>query len=633
MKRFTQTRRIRLLALGGGCVLSLGLAGCARDGVKMAEADPNAQSAAEERAADAVARSREALADQERRAKSFRLPIPGTKQVSVEKSKEPVAAAGETKPSLSERLLGGRLSNGLFAKKETAEKGIPDDPFLASGEKSPKAKEAAKKTAVAKNDALDRFLKEQEPISSDRRASVVSYEESAEDEAAAPTKKAVARKSSVESSTSAAERKTAKTSETAKAAIARKPATDRTVAKLEPKKSAARPFPAAGQSPIESKAADTKSTADSTKFVSREFPKDADRTVAKSESKAEPKANLTLKAKQHPLAAQSAVSKAAPPVAADKTGAKIAQLMEQSKAAADEQKYSEALKHAAEAQKLASTSQYRFKKGEEQPAELVAWLATQIDQQSMDASDATEVATRAKPKADSPFATASFSNELGGDPTHHAALDPAPKKSESTLTITEGQRSRKASAAAGIVTPPAWPVLSAPEFQQSDELWQAAAVTADHHERLDANAALRRPMVAHATINAVESNPAPAKPKAKATPSPWTPEEPKADIVIAAAPVEKAPLVELGTPTAAMPEQFATLVASDTSTAATSSRRIAPPPLAISGDVSVAAANDSDDPKASSGGSGRAGWYVAIGLAVATLLVAFRRRIYGGNAT
>jgi len=600
-------------------MLSLGLAGCAREALDVAKDDPNAQSAAEERAADAVARSREALADQDRRAKAFHLPNPITRASAEKKTKGATLAAEEPKPSLSERLLGGRLTKGLFDRKSSSDKELSDDPFVAGDEKSEKTREAAKKSPSASDDALDKFLREQEPVTARKRASVVNYEEAAEDTEAEAPKKTLARKPGTQSEKAsfvdrklASDQPASAKSPTDKRVAAKTPATaEKIVAKAEPKKSAARPFPTANLLNEEPSAVRT---------VSRESPP-VERAIAKST----PKSTTTLKPKQHPLAARTESAEARPSSAQSaKVGAKIANLMGQSRTAAEEQRFSEALKLAAEAQRLAAANRYSFKKGEDQPVELMAWLAVQMEESAdEDASAKTSIA-KSKVEGQSPFATASWSNDADFAAEPVVARDPQPASIRNSLTITEGRRSGSIARERTTVNPPAWPMLTSQEFQKSDELWQPVTITADHLERADSKAAIQRPLIAHATINAVEPQPEPQ--------SPWESQPAKAETIAATTPAA-APLVELGNPTTTMPEKFVSLVASDASNPATSSRRIAPPPLAISSDSAVAAETETADLSVSSGGSGRAVWYVVLGAILTGILIGFRRKIYGGKAS
>ncbi|MBX3443219.1 MAG: hypothetical protein KF774_12505 [Planctomyces sp.] len=656
MLRTLDRKRLWSAALGGVCLAGLGIQGCSRNAVDLGREDAQARSAAEERAAAAVQRSKQdLLAQEERTRKSATGKGEANERLASVSTQPEVITASAEKPSRFGNGWKGltRTEGGLalFRKKPAPKDKDGGDPFLQSD---------AKDSSVAANKSVDEFLQEQRPVAIDRRTPVAanpSTKAEPQAESREPLADPLLARSQqrvvVKPSPGAEEPKTAP------AGRPQKSDKDRLLEELlaemdagapsaPPAKSKARPFP-----PMESPETDEESALlaavppkRSSSNPLAEKPPVAQRAAQPAPAEhplIETETQADFEPEPVELASADRRSPASRRGAVDDVGRQISKLLDNAREAADNDDYPQALQLAAEAQRIAARSSYEFPPGTEQPIELVGRLAEEMASRPATEEPRSAVATT-NDAARPPFSKVAWSR-----PEEQLrdidAFGAKPSASEPAIARMPDQRQR---AGGRRRNDPQWPAITSVAFEQSDELWQSAepdvaeldsgtssgdvgrdVAFASNVTRAAAEAAGEAlgeeapPFVpaGNAGFGIVAAREFPTLERGLVEPEPWSPRDTPA---VAPPPPLEGPFVELGMPTPISPDE--TIVAA--ASRRTSRKPLTPPALSIDGGFDDAATLEEGGRKARRVTGGRTGWYVIFGFIVIVGTALFRRKFY-----
>ncbi len=492
MRQSHNWRKPRALALGGACLVGLGVQGCAREtGLDLAKQDARTDSAITERANEAILRSKQELAGVQ------------TGKGAAAGSVAATEAGGDERPALASRWRTPFKGAGNLLRRKPEEPA--EDPFLAhsedavapaggssiaalADEQSPAAASSAaartvstdrlateRKVAMAEtppaaarskpvmsNDsraALDEFLKSQEPVTVDDRALADAYQSSD---------------------------------------LMHKPGTTRL-----PKKSASQTFSdeaiaasAPATEELEHRTLGGRSVAASSQ--ARPFPAEAyeaETPAARPVSKLRQSSVAAAPVRKNPLAADAPsrgnplVDRAEPvaeaPATRSATGREIATLLKKARQAGEQGQHEQAMSYAVAASDLAEQCSYEFRSTEQSPAQVFDWLAdkkAEAEQLARGREDRRELLAARRQERGPAVAPTSFSNPLAEEPAQPASAAMNPFESEpqtpASRTLAVGGSSFQ-SWAEGVgrdssprERTPDWPVLSRVELAASDDLWQ-----------------------------------------------------------------------------------------------------------------------------------------------------------------
>jgi hypothetical protein len=624
------------IALGGACLLGIGIAGCSRDaGLDLAKSEAKTDSIISERANDSIVRSKQELASADGK--------------SAGKSPGKVSQASaelDEKPSLASRWKAPFKSVGNLLKRKPDDEGEITDPFLARREENAKAEERQVAANASKAAAAERA----KAASPDTRSATGAAGEKKmaladtagkSGAAATPAKTAVAANAAKPKSTLSSESQAALddflksqgpigVSDHVLAAdsqtISRKPGTGagaasnkRTadpaasvalddsaaegVSRTGVKAGKARPFPGAGAEPEpKAVAAAKKPTAD----------RPAKTTLAAA----------SAGARRNPLVEDAQEEEETTARTKQATGREIAILLKKARAAGIVGEFEEAKSYAIEASELAEQCSYEFAANESSPAKVLGWLEAKEeaagDTSIRPRTDRYQIAASRKP-----------AREVAATPTGFEKRTAEQIFAEEVdATVAAGQSAGGESSfqewAAGVgKTPiakspssPNWPVLSQREMTASDDLWQPS-----RSEFQQQWTDLRTNVAPKDAKKSAETRLASAESDAPAFVA--TAQGELAAPVIASAARTSDPIVQLGEPTDLAP---------GVETVRSSSRRgprlAAPPPLSI---------EDASEPRvvaSSSKGQSRARiiWYAAVAGLSLLVLLAFRKWAYKTRA-
>jgi hypothetical protein len=599
-----KAKRSRVRIIGRTCVAGLALSGCSRDSLDLTRNDEQSRSAAVERAADAIARSREELIAQEMKSKSVLQASARNSEWVVPQTAIPEETPAENTSRWSRlmaKLRHPRIPS--FKLRRHKDEESIGDPFLAASNEAKNSAEAKKPspesrkpvTGVAKNPALDNaideLLKENVP------ASVNDHKIASKSPKRDPLADKLASKRRTEQR------------------VAQIPSTDPTegktipVAATNPQRedsSEARPFPT--RDTLETLA--NREPAEKIARPKSPFHREPE-AVAEETPETERLAESHVRS-HHPLAdAEPSRSRdrEALPRQMSPVSAKIAGLLAESHEAADRGDSSQALSIAIEAQRVATVHKHVFSPDEERPSDLVARLSERTEESSFDV---------AREPAVEDDRQISFSNGFSSESPRRTA-----ERAEFHPTTSSTPQRRQPQTS--------WPEQT--EFVDSNDLWKpqdaGATDTAPASEvKIGAQSRRRTPELIQATAGETF---APVE-HAEAREVARLPELPVPTAIQSSEP-SLPPLIELGQPTTTAPEPFQSLALADAPSLG-SGPPLAPPPLAIGDDFSDAElqfADDAVENTASKGG--RLFWFLGLGAIAGFGLVLFRRRTYGKQSS
>jgi hypothetical protein len=658
--RYEQFRR---LTLGSSCALGLAMSGCAKPPNSLTKDDLKAKSAAEERAAGSMDRSRKELLAQERDRKAGKLPSRDDLLADIQRNSQLKQASAtidedeEAKPPESKfSAFKGKLASLRPGKpKPKADPLANEDPFLADsiakGERKSKSKELAKETEskfakttdskdpiartsaetsktptekkslasadsrkAERDEALEAFLRDQKPVSARKRPTRAITED-----AEAEKSEIAAANPKLDEHILAAKPKAAvtklKASDTADADAA-SPLERALLAKGEAKNklranasasqdsdrpAKARPFPAEDDDILQTSGEQAATTSIAKKPAKKPV---ADAAIAATDKSDPPTGN-------HPLATGKKSGAAKPP-AKPSVGPQIQELLVQAQESSETGDYANALNLAAQASKLATTSRHAFAEGEEQPGDVIALISEKLAAEQSQAVAQNETVESPSDHVEAgKFATASWANNRNHPGKHNVYEEPESPAEEEPF-IDGPITPYKAAAKAG---GPNWPAVTSKSFAASDHLWESEssdgfstametpgrsaeqqfiASTADTHQAAD----LTRLVAANAT-------------DAEAS-----------DVEPALATSTDVPVVELGPPTSTLPPAMASLSDAAEYHPASTTDRLAPPPL----DESVLAVSPVGSKTAKSPRDWRVLWPIFGCVALAVSVLVYRRK-------
>ncbi len=633
----------RTIAIGGACLVGLGLAGgCAREnGLDiLARQDAKTDSAVAERANESILRSKQELAgaggkksadlasaeteadDKPALASRWKAPFKGVggflKKKPDEASDPFLAEAPAAKPKDAAKDAEAakvKDSIALLQQEKAAgsKSGSPAERNLAMADtrsKSPGVAETAKAKSESQA-ALDDFLKSQEPVGVDKRATPVVYEKdlltrkpgsASRPQPSAEEMFADHRPAKAPASDEAAEHRT----------LGGRGAEERAVAS----RGTARPFPP-DLEPAEPAAPAAKPTS-----RLRQNAPAQDTAIA---------ATTTKKKRPNPLVEDEPEVAESDARIRQATGREIAALLKKARTAGDLGQFDDAMSYAVAASDLAEQCSYEFTSREQKPEKLIDWLAdkqAEAEQIELARTERRQMLAARKQSSVEARQT-SFST-------------PAPEKNPFAeavegLTIPERNVASESKApagnspfnewAAGVGKQPAtngrmpeWPVLSRSELAASDDMWQPSRAGFEKSWTSLASAASsssqRMSGSSHEThLASAEADAPPFVATADGHRSTHAP----------IATHGGDPLVQLGEPTDLAPNSRDALLAR-----ADGSRRgprlAAPPPLSIE-DGEAAAVG-----KSRARGIGRTAWYGIVAGLCLLLLAGFRRWAYRAAA-
>jgi hypothetical protein len=585
----------RWLALGTTCACGLGFAGCSKPSLELTHTDPSAHAAAEARAADAIDRSRDELAAQDRRAGGA---TSGVAKAPV--SRGELAIAGDDDAPVRESRFRMPFSR-MFGSDRTKDSKLAqdgptgEDPFLAAAPVT--RKPAAPQSIAKKSDPVEDFLREQRPVGVNGRASVVSYEE--EDAAAEPAPKSATAKTRTT--------KTADTSSSGRlASSSREPITKRTESGQAKRPLESKPGASTVKRPnkvipeIASEAVPAK------KSAARPFPT-GDLLADDGQKPAAPAHRVVKKTELTRTKPSAAKAKSRNPLVVEELPApesesqpdeqsSIAGLLDQSRKALSDGDHAEALQLAVDAQRRAATERHVFKAGDSRPDDVIAAISAAMLESRQTTAKLAEAspAGRARTKAAAVSWSGGASDSPADDPgdTRHAV------------------KSR----------PPVWPQVAVAGNSDSNQLWQPSAGIAHIPDRDSAADLHRQEESRFAEQVGVR--------RQRAESSGRKPQAVK-QIAAVADQADAPPLVvELGAPTPYAPEAFA----AGGAPATRPSRLVAPPPLAIESGSQVHAIDEGVTVAAvKPAKKSRTVWYALLAVAMSIAVLAFRRRAYGSH--